>query len=40
VILGRELPFGFGVALGGAANYRMMHALGRAATKHLVSLKP
>ena len=40
VILGRELPFGFGVALGGVANYRTMHALGRTATKHLLSLKP
>jgi hypothetical protein len=35
VILGRELPFGVGVALGGVGNYRAMHALGRTAIKHL-----
>ena len=36
VLLGRELPFGVGVALGGVANYRTMHALGRTAVKHLL----
>jgi SpoU rRNA methylase family enzyme len=35
VVLGRELPFGVGVALGGIANYRTMHSLGRTAIKHL-----
>ena len=35
LILGRELPFGVGVALGGIGNYRTMHALGRTAIKHL-----
>jgi hypothetical protein len=35
VILGRELPFGVGVALGGLGNYRAMHSLGRTAIKHL-----
>jgi hypothetical protein len=35
VILGRELPFGVGVALGGVGNYRSMHSLGRTAIKHL-----
>jgi hypothetical protein len=35
VLLGRELPFGVGVALGGVANYRSMHHLGRTAIKHL-----
>ena len=35
VLLGRELPFGVGVALGGIGNYRTMHALGRTAIKHL-----
>jgi hypothetical protein len=35
VMLGRELPFGVGVALGGVGNYRRMHALGRTAIKHL-----
>ena len=35
MILGRELPFGVGVALGGVGNYRTMHALGRTAIKHL-----
>jgi SpoU rRNA methylase family enzyme len=35
MILGRELPFGVGVALGGIGNYRAMHALGRTAIKHL-----
>jgi hypothetical protein len=40
LILGRELPFGVGVALGGAANYRTMQALGRTATTHLRTLKP
>jgi hypothetical protein len=34
-LLGRELPFGVGVALGGVANYRSMHSLGRTAIKHL-----
>jgi hypothetical protein len=34
-LLGRELPFGVGVALGGISNYRTMHALGRTAIKHL-----
>jgi hypothetical protein len=36
VLLGRELPFGVGVALGGVGNYRTMHALGKTAIKHLV----
>jgi hypothetical protein len=40
LFLGRELPFGVGVALGGTANYRTMQALGRAATTHLRTLKP
>ena len=35
VLLGRELPFGLGVALGGVANYRSMHHLGRTAIKYL-----
>jgi hypothetical protein len=35
VLLGRELPFGIGVALGGVSNYRTMHTLGRTAVKHL-----
>lgn len=35
LLLGRELPFGVGVALGGISNYRTMHALGRTAIKHL-----
>ena len=35
VMLGRELPFGVGVTLGGVANYRSMHRLGRTAIKHL-----
>jgi hypothetical protein len=37
VLLGRELPFGVGVALGGLGNYRTMHALGRTAIKHLTA---
>jgi hypothetical protein len=36
VLLGRELPFGVGVALGGVSNYRTMHHLGRTAIKHLL----
>ena len=40
LFLGRELPFGVGVALGGTANYRIMQALGRTATTHLRTLKP
>ncbi len=39
LILGRELPFGFGVTLGGIANYRAMHALGRTAVEHLRQLE-
>jgi hypothetical protein len=35
VLLGRELPFGVGVTLGGIANYRSMHHLGRTAIKHM-----
>jgi hypothetical protein len=35
VLLGRELPFGVGVALGGVANYRTMHSLGKTAIKYL-----
>jgi hypothetical protein len=35
MLLGRELPFGVGVALGGIGNYRAMHAIGRTAIKHL-----
>ena len=35
VILGRELPFGVGVTLGGVANYRSMHRLGRTAIAHM-----
>jgi hypothetical protein len=35
LILGRELPFGVGVALGGVANYRAIHGLGRSAIKYL-----
>jgi SpoU rRNA methylase family enzyme len=35
IVLGRELPFGVGVALGGVGNYRTMHKLGRTAIKHL-----
>jgi hypothetical protein len=35
LILGRELPFGVGVALGGVGNYRAVHALGRSTIKYL-----
>jgi hypothetical protein len=35
LLLGRELPFGVGVALGGVSNYRSMHSLGKTAIKHL-----
>jgi hypothetical protein len=37
VLLGRELPFGVGVTLGGIANYRSMHRLGKTAIKHMTS---
>lgn len=39
VMLGRELPFGMGVALGGVYNYRQMHSIGRTAIKHLQPAK-
>ena len=39
LLLGRELPFGVGVALGGVSNYRTMHSLGRTAIKHLLPKK-
>jgi hypothetical protein len=35
LLLGRELPFGVGVTLGGVSNYRTMHKLGKTAVKHL-----
>jgi hypothetical protein len=35
VLLGRELPFGMGMALGGVYNYRQMHSIGKTAIKHL-----
>ena len=35
LLLGRELPFGVGVTLGGVSNYRTMHRLGKTAIKHL-----
>jgi hypothetical protein len=35
LLLGRELPFGVGVALGGISNYRTMQALGKTAIKYL-----
>jgi hypothetical protein len=39
LLLGRELPFGVGVALGGVSNYRTMHSLGKTAIKHLQQKK-
>ena len=39
VMLGRELPFGMGVALGGIYNFRQMHSIGRTAIKHLQPAK-
>jgi hypothetical protein len=39
LLLGRELPFGVGVALGGVSNYCTMHSLGRTAIKHLLPKK-
>ena len=34
-LLGRELPFGVGLAIGGISDYRTVNALGRTAIKHL-----
>jgi hypothetical protein len=34
LLLGRELPFGVGVALGGFSNYRTMHSLGKTSIKY------
>jgi hypothetical protein len=39
LILGRELPFGVGVALGGVGNYRAVHSLGRTTIKYLQKKK-
>jgi hypothetical protein len=39
VLLGRELPFGMGMALGGVYNYRQMQSIGKTAIKHLQPAK-